>query len=324
MGRLQEQTLPKIGPQLYQLLPDRYKHYDHTPYTPAGESDAIKFCERFMRVFGDTYDRIKRTYGALIEWHDPRKCPVSRLKYLAANNGWELDGSWSEDFKRIVIDNLNLIYSLAGTERAMWSVIYAHCGITVGIWTSNSRKNLLSSTVDRLSAHYEPDSTYITVGLDYRFNIGDLITVTDGHKVAHSIIEKIDDRKIYLKYDLCHPFPQYSFVFVGKESNPNRFCGLTGYNSSVAGLSYSGAQKAGHKGERNLSEAQRQTMNTIYIEWPQEPSAAILAMANVLLDYIKPARSRIEHIYNDYPPFTFISGLSRTNSRDRAGVGEIS
>lgn len=314
MSTLQQQQTPVIGNQLYQLLPRRYRANDHSPLLCSGETQRLKFTQRFFRVFGDTYDSIRNRYGELLNWHNPYRAPAEVLEYLAANYGWPLDTSIDEDFQRILINNLHLIYSMAGTERGVRIVLYAHLGISPRIIRSHGPDTARAVFSTVLTA----DSTneYLDVRDAGIIQGNDILTVTDGHCSAPCTVQSVISNRIYIT-GLSHTIRAGGRVILGP-FNP--------YGKATVGGSYLFKSdstlsdlngRTGDASMRSISDADRTLRMTLIFQWPHTLTTAQLNLATYLVDYMIPARDHYAFIYESFTAGRSVGDLSRSDTRDR-------
>ena len=170
----QVETAEGYGQAFYKSLPTRWRREDHTPLSVEGESEELKFAERFFRIFGSTYDDIRERYIELLDWYNPTRAPEAVLSYLAQNLGWSLNDSLAEDLKRLLIKNLNTIYNLAGRTRGLFYIIYVHTGIAVRVIRDNDHGSLYASYTTYTTSAYDIGDTKITVA-----DVGSDIQVVD-------------------------------------------------------------------------------------------------------------------------------------------------
>lgn len=315
MSTLKAVQTPTIGPQLYQLLPRRYRANDHSPLLCTGETQRLKFTQRFFRVFGDTYDSIRNRYGELLNWHNPYRAPADVLEYLAANYGWPLDTSIDEDFQRILINNLHLIYSLAGTERGIRIVLYAHLGISPRIIRSNGPDTARAVLSMVLAADSTNEYLDVTSGAGTLLP-GDIITVTDGWHTCETTVVQMVSNRIYIS-GLSHTIRKGGRVIKGR-FNPHGKATVGGSylfrsDSTLSDLN----GRTGDSSMRSISDADRALRMTLIFQWPHTFTAAQLNLATYLVEYMIPARDHYAFKYESFTACRAVSDLSRTDTRAR-------
>lgn len=319
MPRIFEQPARVMGSQLYALLPYRYQKRDHSPELCDGESERLKFHQRFCYVFGDSYDTIRQRYSTFLDWWNPLRCDEDVLPYLSQNFGWPLDESLDLGFRRILIKNAKLVYRLKGRERVLWYLIYAHTGINVRILRPNDRNCIRAPWTTKTTSDWNGE-LYLDVESLGNLNLGDRIFLQNGSLVADSLVADVNPiiNRITLAQDFSHLFPAGSDLYqagLGPVEGP---AGVGGWNLHIADLTVEGMALAGDENAECMLPEDRVQLLTFIIQWPYEPVDSIKNLAMALVDYVKPYRSHYTFIYLDHTPTHFYADFSRADSRDRS------
>lgn len=137
MGTFNQIT--RIGDQLYDILPERWRSQDHSYITidPLGFAEQLPFHKRFLRVFGNTLEDIVAPIRNSMTWYDPLLAPEYILPYVSQNVGWPLDTSLTEIQKRLLVRHVSsLVYrgkhKLENIQTALRSVTGLHTIVCVG------------------------------------------------------------------------------------------------------------------------------------------------------------------------------------------------
>lgn len=314
MPALIRQQTSQVGEQLYQLLPHRYRMHDHSPVAPRGETEKIGFHKRFVRIFGDVFDEKLAEYAGLKDMMNPLKCPEAWLGHLSATLGLPLDPRVPEDTARLLVDHLQSVLRVAGTDRCIRLLCYALTGISVRIWTPNGKGTVHAQATTYLTQPYQSGDDHITVQDATRFNLGDRITVTNGSRRSRQIITAKLGNVLYLKDDLQALYAANALVIKGDSTHRGR-PGVWGDNVAIAGSAYPGIQVAIRMPRAKYCDPERGT--TIYIEWHHWPIDELLDITSDLISELSPGHLHIEYISQDH--VFFIAGLSVADGREVAG-----
>lgn len=311
-----------MGEELYKLLPQRYRSNDHSPLLCTGESEELKFCERLFRVFGDNLDVFRNAYIDFLNQWNPRKCDEDMIAYLAQNHGWSMDDALDTDFQRILLQNIKLVYNLAGRSKALWYLIYAHTGINTNVRFANDENALEVNFATYLTAEYT-GGYYIDVNSTGPIEAGDKIWQQWGQRKSHTIVDSYPDiypaNRIYLTRPFSYSMPagMGSRIIHNRAQNKCALPGVGGRNLFLTGTSITDCNDILGRKEKRMSAADRRLLLTAIITWPFEPSTAQKAIAESIIQYCLSGRCHYSHIYKSRTQNDFYSDFSRTDLRDR-------
>ena len=314
MPRLKRQESSIIGEQFYEMLPQRWRTHDHSPYQPQGELTRSKFHKRLIRIFGDIYDQKKDEYNLFGKLMDPLHCPSEWLGHLSSTLGLPLDPRIPETTARLLIEHIQEIFRIATTDRAIRLICYALSGISIRIYTPNGSGSVWAQSTTYLKSPYRSGDDHIEVMDPSSFRIGDRISLLDGTRISSSIIRAKLGNNLYLKHDLLFLYKAGVLVTKGKDTRRG-FPGVRGENVAIAGSAYPGIQIALQDGRCRYQNPERG--NTVYIEWHHLPDEDLLDIISDLIEEFSPGHLHIRHISNEFT--YFIAGLSIAGGRENAG-----
>lgn len=317
MPLLERPQTPQIGQQFYELLPHRYRMHDHSPRQVPDETEKIGFHKRFMRIFGDVFDAKLTEYAGMKDVMNPLKCPEAWLGHLSATLGLPLDPRVPEDTARLLVDHLQSILRVAGTDRCIRLLCYALTGISVRIYTPNGKSTtVMAQHVTHLVGQHYPGDLILVVDDVGSFQAGDRVTVVSASKVSRQIITDVVSNMLFLKDDLNMVYTENALVIRGEPTH-RLLPGVWGDKVAIAGQALPNVQIAIDMPRAQYCDPERGS--TVYIEWHHWPSDELLDITSDLIEELAPGQLHINHISEDH--VYFIAGLSVAGGRECAGGG---